>query len=94
MICIKRDITNPAEKPLLMAKAFQTNADGSTVVLMPDGTFAYQIPSDGGDSYGKFGFDPSPTGAYQSCKVSGQLVSFWTRQQDLPYVYSWMELPN
>jgi len=90
MICIKRDVTDPAAKPLLLAKAFQTNADGSTSILMPDGTFAYQEPM----VYGLFHFSQEPMGAYQHCKVQGQLVAFWTRPQDPPYVYSWVELPN
>lgn len=94
MICLKRDVTNPAEKPLLIAQGFQSNPDGSTAIRMANGSYAYQIPSDGGETYGQFGFDPSPTGAYQRCVVLGQLVSFWTRPQDAPYVYSWMELPN
>lgn len=92
MIIIARDVTDPTQsaKPLLVAKAFQTNADGSTSILMPDGTFAYQEPM----LYGTFHFSPNPIGAYQACKVSGQLVSFWTRPQDPAYVYTWMELPN
>lgn len=94
MICIKRDVTDPAAAPLLMAQGFQTNPDGSTSIRMPDGTFAYQIPSDGGDTYGKFAFSHEPLGAYQECKVEGQLVSFWTRAQDVPYVYSWMTVPD
>lgn len=90
MICIKHDVTDPAAAPLLMAKAFITNADGTTAIQMPDGTFAYQEPM----QYGVFGFSPDPNGAYQHCKVSGQLVSFWTRPQDPPYTYTFAELPN
>lgn len=90
MIAIKRDVTDPAAAPLLMAKAFQTNHDGSTSILMPDGTFAYQEPN----QYGVFGFSPDPIGAYQRCVVQGQLVAFWTRPQDKPFAYSWVELPN
>lgn len=90
MICIKRDVTDPAAAPLLMAKAFQTNPDGSTSILMPDGTFAYQEPN----QYGLFRFSPDPIGAYQRCRVNGQLVAFWTRPDDPPYAYSWVELPN
>lgn len=90
MICIKKDVMDPTERPLLLAKSFVTNADGSTSILMPDGTFAYQEPN----WYGLFKFASTPLGAYQHCIVQGQLVSFWTRPQDPPYVYTWVELPN
>ena len=90
MILIKKDVTDGSAPALLMAKAFQTNTDGSTSILMPDGTYAYQEPM----QYGVFGFSPNPIGAYQACKVSGQLVAFWTRPQDPAYAYSWVELPN
>lgn len=90
MILVKRDVTDAAEKPLLMAKAFVSNPDGTTVLQMPDGTYAFQQPM----QPGVFGFSASPTGAYQSCKVSGQLVAYWTRPQDPAYAYSWVELPN
>lgn len=90
MILVKRDVTDPSSAPLLKAKAFVTNSDGTTVLQMPDGTYAYQEPN----QYGIFGFSTTPTGAYQSCKVSGQLVSYWTRPQDPAYAYSWVELPN
>ena len=89
MILIKRDVTDPAAAPLLMAASFQTNTDGSTAIKMPDGTFAYQEPM----QYGVFKFPADPIGAYQRCLVQGQLVSFWTRPQDPPFVYSWAELP-
>lgn len=89
MICIKRDVTDPAAAPLLLAQGFQTNPDGSTSILMPDGTFAYQEPM----QYGVFKFTPDPMGAYQRCVVNGQLVAFWTRPQDPPFSYSWVELP-
>lgn len=94
MIIVARDVTVPPA--LLMAKGFVTNPDGSTAIQMPDGTdgktpcYVYQEPM----NYGLFKFTTDPNGAYQHCKVSGQLVSFWTRPQDPPYVYSWMELPN
>lgn len=92
MIILARDVTDPAQAaaPLLKFKAFVTNPDGSTAVQMEDGSFAFQEPM----QYGKFGTDPSPIGAYQECKVNGQLVSFWTREQDPPFVYSWAELPR
>lgn len=90
MILVKRDVTDPAEKTLLMAKAFVSNPDGSTALQMPDGTYAYQQPN----QPGVFGFSATPVGAYQSCKVSGQLVAWWTRPQDPAYAYSWVELPN
>lgn len=90
MILVKRDVTDPAGAVLLMAKAFVSNPDGSTVLQMPDGTYAFQEPM----QPGVFGFSASPTGAYQACKVSGQLVSYWTRPQDPAYVYSFVELPN
>ena len=96
MILVKRDVTDSSVSPLLMAKAFVTNPDGTTVLQMPDGTggltpcYAYQEPNQAG----VFGFSSTPTGAYQSCKVNGQLVSWWTRPQDSAYVYSWVELPN
>lgn len=92
MIILARDVTDPAQsaKPLLTAKAFQTNPDGSTSVLLADGTFAFQNPG----QYGVFGTSPTAIGAYQACKVSGQLVAFWTRPQDPAYVYTWVELPN
>lgn len=90
MILVKRDVTDPAGAVLLMAKGFVSNPDGSTVLQMPDGTYAFQEPN----RPGVFGFSNVPTGAYQSCKVSGQLVSYWTRPQDPAYVYSFAELPN
>ena len=96
MICIKRDVTDPVAAPLLMAKGFQTNADGSTSILMPDGTTAYQEPF----QPGVFGFSPDPIGAYQACKVDGQLVTFNTTYKtpegkvDPPYTYSWVTVPN
>lgn len=90
MILVKKDVTDPAEKPLLMAKAFVSNSDGSTSLQMPDGTYAYQEPN----QPGVFGFSANPIGAYQACKVNGQLVAYWTRPQDPAYVYSWVDLPN
>lgn len=90
MILVKRDVTDPAEKPLLMAEKFVTNPDGTMALEMPDGTYAFQEPM----QPGVFGFSTSPTGAYQACKVSGQLVSYWTRSQDPAYVYTFAELPN
>ena len=90
MILVKRDVTDPTGAVLLMAKAFVQNADGSTSLQMPDGTYAYQEPN----QPGVFGFSPTPIGAYQACKVNGQLVAWWTRPQDAAYVYSWVELPN
>ena len=90
MILVKRDVTDPTGAVLLMAKAFVQNADGSTALQMPDGTYAYQEP----DQPGVFGFSPTAIGAYQACKVSGQLVAFWTRPQDPAYVYTFAELPN
>ena len=90
MILVKRDVTDPTEKPLLMAQAFVSNPDGSTALQMPDGTYAYQEPM----QPGVFGFSPTPIGAYQACKVNGQLVAYWTRPQDPAYAYSWVELPN
>lgn len=90
MILIKHDVTDQKEAPILLAKAWQTNPDGSTSLLMPDGTFAYQQPN----QYGVFGFSPEAVGAYQALKINGQLVAFWTRPQDEPFVYSWVELPN
>lgn len=102
MIIICHDVTDPMQsaKPFLLAKGFVTNPDGSQAIQMPDGhagltpCYAYQVPSDGGNSYGDFRFASVPGGAYQNCKVAGQLVSYWTRPQDQPYVYTWMELPN
>jgi hypothetical protein len=90
MICIKRDVTDPAAAPLLMALNFETTADGHTSIKMPDGTYAYQEPN----QYGVFRFTSDPIGAYQRCIVQGQLVAFWTRPQDKPFAYSWVELPN
>ena len=90
MIIIAQDVTDPHVAPFVTIKAFQTNPDGSTALLMPDGTFAYQEPM----QYGVFNFTTNPIGPYQNAKVSGQLVSFWTRPQDPPYVYTWIELPN
>lgn len=94
MILVKRDVTDPGGPVLLMAKAFVSNPDGSTVLQMPDGTYAFQEPN----QPGVFGFTDKPVGAYQSCKVNGQLVSYNTRPDftppDPPYVYSWVELPN
>ncbi len=99
MILLARDVTAtfapPAfTPPLLVADKFVTNPDGTMALELTTGSYAFQQPSDGGDTYGKFGSSPSPTGAYQECKVSGQLVSFWTRGQDHPYVYTWVEVPN
>lgn len=88
MICIKRDVTDPAAAPLLMAKGFQSNPDGSTSILMPDGTYASQEPM----QYGVFSFQ-THIGPYERCVLNGQLVSFWTRPQDPPYAYSWVDLP-
>lgn len=90
MILVKRDVTDPTGAVLLMAKAFVQNSDGSTSLQMPDGTYAYQEP----DQPGVFGFSTTAIGAYQACKVSGQLVAFWTRPQDPAYVYTFAELPN
>lgn len=90
MILVKKDVTDPSEKPLLMAKAFVSNSDGSTSLQMPDGTYAYQEPN----QPGVFGFSSTAIGAYQACKVNGQLVAYWTRPQDPAYAYSWVELPN
>lgn len=96
MICIKRDVTDPAAAPLLMATGFETNADGTTVIRMPDGhdgktpCYVYQEPN----IYGDFRFTTDPDGVYQHCKVNGQLVAYWTRPQDQPFAYSWVELPN
>lgn len=96
MMIMARDVTDPAQaaKPLLTFKSFQTNTDGSTVIVVDDGTFAYQEPN----QYGLFKLTPNPIGAYQSCKVAGQLVSFHAippgDPNAPPYVYTWMELPN
>ncbi|HLX21647.1 MAG TPA: hypothetical protein VKR23_15990 [Gaiellaceae bacterium] len=90
MIILKRDVTDPKEAPLLLFANWQTNPDGTMSLLMPDGTFAYQQPN----QYGVFGFSPVPAGAYQQARINGQLVAFWTRPQDPPFVYAWVELPN
>ena len=92
MFILAKDVTDPTQsaKPLLTFKSFQSNPDGSTSLLMAGGTFAYQQPG----QYGVFGFSPTAIGAYQACKVSGQLVAFWTRPQDPAYVYTFAELPN
>ncbi len=96
MICVKRDVTDPAAAPLLMAQGFVTNADGSTAIQMPNGTYAYQEPF----QPGVFGFSPDPIGAYQACNVDGPLVTFNTTyvnpqgKTDPPYSYSWVTVPN
>ncbi len=103
MICIKHDVTNPAEAPILMAAGFHANGDGSTALQMPDGTagltpcFAYQEPF----QPGVFGFTPEPVGPYQACKADGQLVTFHTTyvrpsdgKADPPYTYTWATVPN
>jgi hypothetical protein len=90
MIILKRDVTDPQAPTLLLFKDWVPNADGTMSLLMPDGLFAYQVPN----QYGVFTFTPVQDGAYQRAKLNGQLVSFWTRPQDAPYVYSWAELPN
>jgi hypothetical protein len=90
MIILKRDVTDPAAAPFLTFSAWHPNADGTVSLQMPDGTFAYQEPM----QYGLFKFAPSPDGVYQHAKLNGQLVAFWTRPQDPPFVYSWAELPN
>jgi hypothetical protein len=90
MILLKRDVTDPKETWVLLFKAWHPNANGTVSLEMPDGTFAYQTPN----QYGVFGFAATPDGAYQYAKVNGQLVAFWTRPQDQPMVYSWVELPN
>lgn len=90
MILIKRDVTDPKEAPLLLAKAFLPNPDGTVSVQMPDGTFAYQEPN----QPGVFGRSPDQVGAYQVAMVDGQLITFWTRPQDAPYSYSWVRVPN
>ncbi len=94
MILLKRDVTDPNEKPLLLAQRFVTNADGTTSIQMPDGSYAYQSPNE----YGVFHMTNDPNGAYQHCEINGQLVSFWTRPTFVPpdaiYVYSWVKLPN
>lgn len=98
MICIKHDVTDPAAAPLLLAVGFETTADGNTSVRMPDGhaglTPCYAYQEAGPNQYGVFKFTSDPMGAYQRCKVQGQLVAWWTRPQDAPYAYSWVELPN
>ncbi len=90
MILIKKDVTDAVETPKLKIKSFQDNGDGTVSLLMPDGTFAYQQPN----LYGQFGFDASPSGAYQRAKLNGQLVTFWTRPQDQTFTYTWVDLPN
>ncbi len=103
MICVKRDVTNPAEAPILLAEGFQQNPDGSTGIKMPDGTagltpcYAYQEPF----QPGVFSFTKDPVGPYQACKVDGQLVTFsttYTRptdgKVDPPYTYTWATVPN
>lgn len=90
VILLKRDVTDPHEAPILLFQSWHTNPNGTTSLLMPDGTYAYQEP----DQWGVFHFTPNAEGAYQSVKINGQLVAFWTRPQDKPFVYSWAELPN
>jgi hypothetical protein len=90
MIILKRDVTDPASKELLRFSHWVTNPNGSVSLAMPDGSFAYQEPN----VYGLFHFTPNQIGPYQSGKINGQLVAFWTRPQDVPFVYSWAELPN
>ena len=87
MILIKKDISINSSIELLRCKSFHDNGDGSVSLLMPDGTFAYQEPT----LEGIFGFSPTPLGAYQQAKINGQLITFWTRAQDPPYVYTWAE---
>ncbi len=90
MILLKRDVTDPKEAPILLFAAWADNPDGTVSLKMPDGTFAFQEPM----QYGVFGRSPDQDGAYQRARRQGQLVAFWTRPQDPPYVYSWVELPN
>lgn len=90
MIILKHDVTDPKEGVLLRCSSFHSNADGTVSLQMPDGLFAFQLPN----QYGIFQFDPSPDGAYQHATVNGQLVSFWTRPQDTPFTYTWVQLPN
>lgn len=103
MIIIARDVTDPAQaaKPFLIALGIVATPGGQKAIQMPDGTggftpcYAYQIPSDGGPSkYGAFGFTNLPDGAYQECKVEGQLLAYWTRKQDEICVYTWMTVPT
>ncbi len=90
MICIKRDVTDPVAAPVLMGSAWVNNADGTSNLQMPDGTWAYPDP---GDSY-RFHFSATQRGAYQDCRLNGQLVGWHTRPHDAPQIYSWVELPN
>lgn len=94
MIIIARDVTDPTTPPFLTADIFVTNPDGTQALKLLTGSYAYQMPPEGNDPYGKFGSSPNPDGAYQECKVEGQLVSWWTRAQDKPYVYTWMTVPT
>jgi hypothetical protein len=91
MIILKHDVTDPKETPTLTFASFSPNEDGTVCLVMPDGSFATQEPG----GYGVFrpgGADVR--GAYQRARVNGQLVTFWTRPQDQPYTYTWVELPN
>lgn len=98
MIAIGRDVTNPDMPILLMAAAFEATPDGGTSVRMPDGynglTPCYAYQEAGPGQNGVFKFTSDPMGAYQRCRVQGQLVAWWTRPQDPVHVYTWAELPN
>jgi len=91
MIILKKDVTEPLGKVFLVFDHWQKNSDGSHSPIMPDGQYAGQEPN----IYGQFKFDTlDDPGAYQKAKLNGQLATFWTRPQDPPYTYSWVELPN
>lgn len=86
MFMLKRDVTDPFETPIVKFSKFGPNMES---LIGLDGQNVSQEPN----VYGKFNSSPND-GPYEKCKVNGQLVTFWTRPQDIPYTYVWVELPN
>lgn len=84
MFILKRDVADPKEDPILTFKSFSNGG-----LLIRDGVYASQEPN----VYGKFN-ERASVGAYETYKLNGQLVTFWTRPQDKPFTYTWVELPN
>ncbi|HWY34247.1 MAG TPA: hypothetical protein VNX68_06340 [Nitrosopumilaceae archaeon] len=84
MFILKRDVTNPDEKPLLKFSKFGENSN-SLVSL--SARIISQVP----DQYGKFE-ERDNVGPWESVKVNGQLVTF--HANDSIFTYTWVEVPN
>jgi hypothetical protein len=90
MYVLSQDVTDPT-KPSVVFDHIQKNEDGSSSLIMPDGSSVEQEPN----QHGVFGFRPKKDGiaAYGRVDVEGPLVAWQTRPGDKAFVYTIKRLP-